>query len=278
MLRLRSLAPIVVSMLVMSVGCGDDKGDTDGSTDGSGTAGSATEGSTTDSPTTEPTGDPTAAPEGMYCQDACEVDADCQEQGMDFGFKCALQRCKPEATDGCMDDLDCQVQLSGWSTVCATQADCPGQVCIDVGGAGRCATPPSDFVMCTTFNQVEVSLARFPEGDPVTVCSNTDYECGADGACVNPCMSDADCTQSAGFPVCNVGTGICECGGDDDCGMLGVPALSVCHAGVCGCGTDADCTGMNIDVCNENGACGCSSAAVCTQPGFDGTTPVCEGL
>lgn len=294
-LRPRSVLVSLVSLFVLSAGCGDDKGGGEGSSSGatpateasaseaSASEASATAASATDSATSEPTGDPTAdptaAPDGMYCVDECSGDADCKEQGMDFGFKCVDKRCTVEASGGgCADDFDCQVQLSGWSTVCAAQADCSGGVCVDIGGEGRCALAPSDVVMCAVFSQVEVSIPRFPEGDDVTVCSNTDYECSADGVCTDPCTADADCTQFTGYPKCNLGTGVCECGGDDDCALLNAPAQSVCHAGFCGCGSDGDCAGVNSDVCNPGGLCGCSSASACTQPGFDGTTQVCTAL
>ncbi len=287
-LCLRSARRFFVSMLVIAAACGDDKGGTDGSTSNAtpateGTGDTPTEASGSSGMTSEPTGDPTAdptsAPGGMYCQDECSADADCVAMGMNFGFKCVDKRCAAEASGGgCSDDLDCQVQLSGWAMSCAAQTDCAGQVCIDIGGEGRCAVAPSDAVMCEVFNQKEIMFPRFPEGDQVPVCSNTDYTCEDGGVCENPCESDADCTQITGYPVCNVGTGLCECGSDDDCALLDRPAASVCQNGFCGCGTDADCAGTNTDVCNEGGLCGCSSATVCTQAGFDGTTPVCAGF
>lgn len=282
--RLQSVRPFLVSMVLVATACGDDKGGEEGSTSNSspatdGTGNSPTESTPTEGTGGDPTNDPTAAPGGSYCQDVCSEDADCFTMGMDFGFKCVEQRCTfAGESEGCTDDFSCQVQLSGWTMNCASAGDCPGQVCVDIGGEGRCATEPSDLIMCEIFSQKEAMLPRFPEGDQVTVCSNTDYECGDEGQCENPCESDADCAQITGYPKCNVGTGVCECAGDDDCAKIGSPAASVCQSGFCGCGVDADCAGTNTDVCNDGGLCGCSSVMACTQKGFDGTTPVCEGF
>ncbi len=230
---------------------------------------------------TDPSGDPTGPAGGNFCQEACSADADCTAMGVDIGFTCKDNRCQGSSSGGCASDTDCQVTFSGWVTTCASQAECmaTAQVCIDIGGgAGRCATPPSEFIMCTTLLQEEVMLPSI-EGDmQLTVCANTDFEC-KDEVCQNPCEANADCAMLPGTPQCNVGTGRCECTSDDDCKNSGVMGYAVCNEGVCGCGSDADCMGApNADTCTSDGFCGCSSESVCTMQTFDGTTPVCEGF
>lgn len=267
----------LVSTLVIAAACGDDKGGTDGSSSATATDTAGTD-SPTSTPTSDPTADPTAGPAGSFCQEECSVDADCMEMGMDLGFTCSEGRCTSDSGK-CTGDIDCQVQLSGWVTTCAAQAECPGQVCIDIGGGqGRCATPPSDFIMCETLMQKEIQAPPIEGGADVTVCANTDYTC-KDSVCQNPCESDTDCSMLPGFPHCDTGTGACQCTSDEDCKATNSPVSSVCHDGFCGCGKDEDCAGAtNADVCTASGFCGCSDATVCTTKAFEGTKLVCEGL
>lgn len=222
-------------------------------------------------PSTDPTNDPTAGG-GQFCQEECSVDGDCTLSGMDLGFKCTDGRC---TTEGCADNNACVLQYSGWITDCTEQAGCPGQVCIDVGGGvGKCATPPSEFLMCDVLMQAE---AMYPtiEGDmDVTVCAQLDYEC-KDGACINPCTADADC-PNAPYTKCDTASGQCQCSDDAAC-MASNADTPVCGSnGFCGCAEDANCK-TNGDVCND-GACGCSDVSVCTTKAFDGTNSVCEGI
>ncbi len=299
----------LVCALVFTSACGDDKGTTDDSTGATtaatpatttanatetsgATATEASAGTTseeqTTSPTTtdpttgmtsDPTEDPTAGGGGNYCQEACTADGDCTFMGMPAGLTCKEGRCASDLASGCADDNACRVTFSGWVTTCATQAECPGQACIDIGGgAGRCATVPSDFVMCETFMQKEIMLPAIEGGMDITVCANTDYVC-EDMVCTNPCEDNLSCAMAAGHPQCNVGTGDCECTSDDDCKNSGVMGYAVCKQGTCGCGVDADCAGVpNADVCTKDGFCGCSDASVCTTKSFDGTMSVCEGF
>lgn len=247
------------------------------------TTGSATEASATSTtstgPTTmsatdptdptDPTGDGTA-----FCQEVCQVDADCTVEGMDVGYTCQRGRCE---SSGCTDDLDCRAMFSGWASECVDQAGCPGQVCIDIGGGvGRCATSPSDFIMCETLMMAEVAVPMIEGGIDAIVCANVDYTC-QDSVCVNPCEDDAACALLSGHPVCNPDTGTCECSSDEDCKKSGMDGYSACYDGLCGCITDDDCAADgNADICTDAGLCGCSSASVCKNKAFDGTTPVCE--
>ena len=229
--------------------------------------------------TTDPTEDPTSGPSGSFCQEQCTADMDCTVVGMPSSLTCKDSRCTGDAPDGCADDNACRATFSGWMTTCATQAECPGQACIDIGGgAGRCALVPNDFVMCATFMFKEIQMPVIEGGMEVTVCANTDYVC-EDMVCTNPCEDNLSCAMVSGHPQCDAGTGDCVCTSDDDCKNSDVPGFAVCKDGRCGCGVDADCMGaFNADVCTKDGFCGCSDASVCTMKAFDGTMSVCEGV
>ena len=229
--------------------------------------------------TTDPTEDPTSGPSGSFCQEKCTADMDCNFMGMPSSLTCKDGRCAGDAPSGCADDNACRTTFSGWVTTCATQAECPGQACIDIGGgAGRCATVPSDFLMCETFMQKEIMLPAIEGGMDILVCANTDYVC-EDMVCTNPCEDNLSCANFPGHPQCDVGTGDCECTSDDDCKNSDVAGYAVCKEGRCGCGVDADCAGApNADVCTKDGFCGCSDASACTMKSFDGTMFVCEGV
>jgi hypothetical protein len=262
-------------------------------TDGTTTQTATTDGTTTQTATTDGTTNPTTTSptttddtttngggDGQFCQEACAGDADCTINGADAGFTCQDSRCTSDAGK-CTTNEQCQATFSGWITDCQSDNDCPGQVCIDVGNpdAGKCATPPSDFIMCETLMQVEITAKSFADGSDVQVCANTSFECNADGFCENPCEANADCSMIPGHPQCNTGTGKCECASDDDCKNSGTAGFAVCNGGVCGCGADSDCAGMdNADKCFE-GSCGCSVVDVCMGANaFDGTMKVCEGV
>lgn len=331
------IASSLIACALLVVACGDDKGDTQtsqsttdstpqtGTDPGPTTTGTTgpdvttsttvdpdtTNGSNSNSmsePTTEPTtAGPTTDPtettgggdSGMFCQDICSADADCKVGGTDLGFTCVDSTCTPP---GCESDGQCQAMFSGW-TPCAAQADCMmGTLCIDAGSdTGYCAYTPSDIIMCSTLLQSEVMYPPIEGGDPMTVCASTGFACDAETkSCVSHCSSDADC-MDASMPVCNMGTGACECGSNEDCLSGGIAGQTTCTDGVCGCGSDADCVGNpggskcaslgfcgcasdqecagkpNADTCYD-GACGCSSDMNCTMPLFDNTQSVCKNF
>lgn len=177
--------------------------------------------------------------------------------------------------EGCTGDNACRATFSGWLTPCASQAECPGQACIDIGGEGRCAFPSNG--MCETIMQEEVMVPVIEGGMEIAVCANTDFVC-KDEICQNPCDDNLECGAVPGHPQCNVGSGACECTSDDDCKNSGQAGYAACDEGRCGCAVDADCMGaFNADVCTKDGFCGCSSPAACTMKTFDGTMAVCEG-
>lgn len=278
---------------------GTDPAPTDPSTDPSGdpsTDPTATD-PTVDPSATDPTADPTGD-DGTFCVEKCAADADCSLGGTDLGYKCVDGFC----AGGCADDNACVQMFSGWVTDCADQAGCPGQVCVDIGGGvGKCATAPSDFLMCETIMQSEIMLPPIEGGAEIAVCANTDYTC-QDGQCVNPCEADADCMLFPGQNKCDTGTGLCVCADDAAC-MAFNADTPVCTAnGFCGCGDDSNCAAdPNYPTCTSNnfcgcmsddncvaagtgdkcfnGSCGCSAAAACTgDTVFDGTMYACESF
>jgi len=283
--------------------CGDDKGDDTTATDGTSNATPATPATpasasdTMDVPTTggtDPSGDPSTDPsgdpststdpttgtvdptagDGMYCQEACNVDEDCFVGGVDSTLDCVDNRCTGEPPPGCTDDGQCVATFSGWALDCAAQADCPGQVCIDIGGGvGKCAFS-SDMIPCTP-PAVDAMYPAIEGGMDFAVCANQDYTCGDSGQCENPCESDGDCVVP-GYGKCYVDTGICGCASDADCSG---DSPKCTDRGFCGCAEDANCTAAGTgDVCND-GSCGCSAASACTgTPVFDNTMYVCEGF
>jgi hypothetical protein len=235
-------------------GDGDQTGDGDGDQTGDGDGDQTGDGD----------GDPTGDPEGSYCVHQCSSDADCELDGQDQGYTCVDNVCTYDAPDPCTGNEECVALFSGWQTACTSgggECDDLGQVCITTDEGGLCATPPSDFIDCATLLMEEIEVPDI-DGNLVTVCARTHAECHADGYCFLPCQGTADC-PSAAYPICNVSTGVCECGQDADCATLGLPANSVCNAGTCGCGSDQNCVdGALGDVCNE-GFCGCSGDMAC---------------
>lgn len=293
-----SFGVLLVAAIAASA-CGDDKGDTGdsaatmtsqgpttmstnpGTTGGvdtmqqtGGATDATTGGPTTDPTTGGPTTDPTTGGGGDFdfCQESCSEDADCTIMGMDQGYDCVDGRCTSSQSLTCESNDECDALFSGWVKSCASQAECPGQVCISLEGMGLCATAPGNGITCDLLKMEELMVSTI-EGAPTTVCGKTGTTCDR-GVCKDPCNSDAECFPDAGYPHCNVDSGACECQSDADCAKIGQSAFSRCNQGICGCGADADCVGTNIDAC-QGGFCGCSSDAACTQKVFDGTMIGC---
>lgn len=244
------------------------------------TAAPTTDGTT--DPTTAPTTDPTTglatepttggADKGLFCEETCKVDTDCQIGGDNFFHECKDGVC---ATTGCVTAADCVVSESLWNEECAAQADCTDATCIDIGGGvGRCAPTPADLMGCADFGYEEAMYPPIEGGEQVVVCAQLDYEC-RDGACFNPCETDDDCFLIL-MPRCDKATGMCVCTSDADCAPGFVFGVSVCLDGRCGCASDTDCAELDLDRCYE-GTCGCSSTAACPPDKvFDGSTIVCQ--
>jgi hypothetical protein len=183
----------------------------------------------------------------------------------------------------CSDDNECLMVANSWLTQCESDADCrPGEDnafqerrCIRLGGKQVCAqpavpmgTPPNRAPDCMGQN-IEVDLA----GGGTFVACGASVMCDAEtDACVPRCINDGDCGGST--PICNEGTGQCECGEDEDC--ADVPGHPLCVQGSCRCGEDEHCADFpNGDVCTD-GSCGCSGSSACDRSRtFDGTTWTC---
>jgi hypothetical protein len=259
---------LCISLLAISclLGCSDD-----------GTGSSATTTLTTD-PTTETTADgPETSGDGDgdgYCGHQCTTDADCLIDGMSFDLTCVDSLCMSPDSAGCTGDEECVALYSGWATSCTSgggECDALGQLCIDFGGAGLCATPPSDIIPCDVLQQEEIEVPDI-DGNLVVVCGQPNATCTEDAFCFVPCGSNDDCL-SPSAPVCDVESGTCQCGSDADCAMTGEPHLSVCNAGLCGCGEDQQCVdGGAGDLCTADGFCGCSGDMACAgvENPFDG--------
>ncbi|MEZ4454069.1 MAG: hypothetical protein R3B09_31735 [Nannocystaceae bacterium] len=301
---LRPLSLALAPLLGLLACSGDDKAGTDtdttttmtaGTTTAGSTAGTAategTEGTGTDSGTASGTATSTAgtsttasettgggsAGDGMFCVESCENDADCLLDGVDMDYKCVNNFCQTDSSSStCSADDECIALLSGWVTPCEDDNGCPGQVCVDVGGVGRCATEPSDLVMCDLFGFDEVDGNKYPGGEAVVVCANAGAKCGDSGLCYDPCTSDDDCASlGPAFQHCDVNSGVCGCESDNEC--EGAINASVCVDHTCQCASDADCTAVPYaDTCYQ-GFCGCSGDAACGSytPVFDGTMVGC---
>jgi len=119
----------------------------------------------------------------------------------------------------------------------------------------------------------EVQLPQLG-GASVPVCANLEWRCQA-SSCVFRCAGDSSCGGL--LPVCNTGSGACECrSAPDSCGP-NASGGAVCVRGVCGCDEDKDCVGSGFDRC-YGGRCGCADVAACDDysPVHPGTTVVCE--
>lgn len=233
--------------------------------------------STTDPGDGEPSGDGDPGSGGGACVHQCQSDADCLVGGMDQGYVCVDSYCTGESS-GCSDDNYCVAFLSGWTqgTPCSPgggECDAAMQVCLDLGPDGvRCAVAPSQFITCDQLQMDEIPMTD-ADGNPAIVCGRSEAACHPDGYCHLPCAGDQDCL-SASYPICNVQTGLCECGTDADCQTIGQEQFSACNGGLCGCGEDQQCVDAGTgDVCTQAGFCGCSADAACVgvDSPFDST-------
>jgi hypothetical protein len=254
------ISSVAISLLAISClfGCSDDRI-------------SATTGATTTDPTADG-GDTTDDGDGPdttgdgdgYCVHQCTSDADCLINGMNVDRTCIEGACTREP---CTSDEACVALYSGWTTPCTSGGSECGptlEICIDWGGEGLCATPPSlhgcDPEFMSAGQPIEVPDIH---GDLVIVCGWPGTICSEDAQCLLPCDNNFDCDSDA-YPVCDVESGQCECGSAADCAMLESPHQSVCNTGSCGCSEDQQCVDANAgDVCMPDGVCGCSGDTAC---------------
>lgn len=258
-------------MAVLALGCPRDEGSAFG------TSGEA-DASTGDAPTLSTSSGEPSDPIGGpgVCELSCD-DADaCRVGGTQVGL-CSRDVCSFPGTY-CTSDVGCMAFLSGWEDPCTTTAACerPGTACIEIeAGLGRCATV-GDPESCSP-EMLDAFSTQDIDGAAVVVCAVADAVCDDDGACVDPCQSDAHCSGPA-FPTCNLARQRCVCETDAHCESLGAPETSACIDGRCGCDDDQDCVGAQTpaNVCID-GRCMCSDASVCADMlnPFDGAIPTC---
>jgi hypothetical protein len=148
-------------------------------------------------------------------------------------------------------------------------------LCVDVGGVGRCARLAPSANGCSASTPDEIALPRFGVSGNALVCANTSRTC-AEGRCVPGCAADTDCTPERNGSICDTMARTCRCVRDQDCGGAGVSHCDTA-TGRCECVSDDDCSEiLNANVCAA-GRCGCSAVTACNaERAFSGTTYVCE--
>lgn len=215
-------------------------------------------------------GDPNAVAES--CAEVCKVDGDCfKTAGLSNGRICdpSTHRC---VVHTCDTDTNCVPVGTAWTTVCTTDGNCSSsESCIDVRGAGRCATLPNNGA-CSGGMET-VSWKHFGDNSDVTICGDTSFKCRANN-CVKPCTSTS-CTAPG--TACNSVTGACDlCASDAGCGGPTKPPHCNVSTGRCECLLDSDCAAViNTNVC-VNGRCGCTADSVCTRKTGNNSTLICE--
>jgi hypothetical protein len=262
-----------------------------GGPDGGGAAGA--DGGTVDA-SVDGSGTPDAAEAGRdgshggtgakSCTYGCATDDDCVVDG-DPTMKChpTKKRCV-DPTSTCETNDDCVGFVSFWSPSCFEDADCqlPGDVCVESGIYGLCASPPDPVDGClfpgtepTTRKRFGTSDGGTPDGGAVVVCGATSGRCN-NGVCVDGCSSDPNfCTSGGGFgETCNETSGMCECAASSECTTSGVSACNQQNHR-CECVTNADCTSPGFDTCVA-GSCGCSNASACPTSPYKNAVSVCD--
>jgi hypothetical protein len=248
---------------------GAGTGGATGGTSGTGGAGGAREAGPPDAEA--------GSPAAKSCGYRCNTDADClmgTDAAPDATYKChpVRKRCENPITTCTVND-DCVAFASQWFPSCTTDLDCffPGDVCVDAGGVGLCATPaPTDGGECM-IPPARVTRPRFGgEGGAVEVCGDTSAKCDKN-ACILGCDSSTCTSQGHQGLTCNATSGLCECSGNAECGVGACNNQS--HH--CECVANGDCTVPGQDVCSA-GSCGCSSATACPASPFRNATAVCE--
>jgi hypothetical protein len=213
------------------------------------------------------------------CAERCNGTADCRVFSIDVGHQCntTTHRCERFA-EPCRSSVECIPDASAWIFSCSTDADCfffSDDLCVDVGGVGRCARLAPSANGCTYTTPDAITLPRFGMAGNALVCANTSRTC-AEGKCVPGCATNTDCTPERNGSVCDTMTRTCRCVRDQDCGGAGVSRCNTA-TGRCECMNDQDCTEIpNANVCAE-GRCGCNAVTACNaERAFTGTTYVCE--
>jgi hypothetical protein len=228
--------------------------------------------------------DGSSTPGTKSCTYSCQTDDDCLVDG-DPAMKChpTKKRCF-DPTTTCQSNDDCVGFVSVWFPSCAGDDDCllAGDVCVDAGGYGLCATPPDPVDGCFFPGQVPLTRKRFGAADggagdagTIAVCGDTSGRC-AKGQCITGCSSDPEfCTNPGDFgSTCNEVSGMCECAASTECTASGVSACNQQNH-LCECASNADCTSPGLDTCVA-GSCGCSSASACPTSPYKNAVSVCD--
>jgi hypothetical protein len=213
------------------------------------------------------------------CAERCNTSTDCRIFGLDQGYACnaSTHRCERFA-EPCRNAIECIPDASFWIFSCRSDADCfffSDDLCVDVGGVGRCARVAPSANGCMDPNPDQVMLPRFGASGTALVCANASLTCDG-GECVPGCRTSSDCTPARNGSVCDTETRLCRCVRDSDCGG---PGVSRCNTatGICECTDSGECEEVsNSNTCLQ-GRCGCSSVSACNgDRTFSGTTFVCE--
>lgn len=215
------------------------------------------------------------------CQVGCQSQDDCASTTLDVR-RCDLtsMRCVE-----CTAHADCVPVASAWSVACDDDSGCFtdfGEVCVDVGGSGRCAMTPDSVVGCLFPGEVPLTYPKFGVSTPemVDVCGKESGRC-ENNLCFTGCTDDPNfCTvglNAGKGDTCDASSGRCTCAGDSECSQGPGHCNTTTHR--CDeCAGPADCTGVvqeGKDACVD-GRCGCSDASVCPTATFPAGTPVCE--
>lgn len=214
------------------------------------------------------------------CQVGCQSQDDCASTTLDVR-RCDLtsMRCVE-----CTAHVDCVPVVSAWSVACIDDSECFaafGEVCVDVGGQGRCATTPDSVLGCLFPGEVPLTYPKFGVSTPemVDVCGKESGRC-ENNLCFTGCTDDTTfCTvglNAGNGDTCDASSGRCTCAGDGECSQGAGHCNTTTHR--CDeCAGPADCAGAQEgkDACVD-GRCGCSDASVCPTATFPAGTPVCE--
>jgi len=212
------------------------------------------------------------------CALGCDSEDDCASTSADVR-RCVLDigRCVE-----CVSHEDCIPVASAWVTTCVEDDGCfvaLGEVCVDVGGTGRCAPAYDSGLGCLFPGEVPITLPKFAVAETVQVCGKDTGRCEGN-RCFTGCADDPNyCTTglNVGYgDSCDVASGRCTCESDSECTHGPErcnPTTNRCDE----CGDAGDCAGAGEgkDVCVD-GRCGCSSASVCGSTTFPAATPLCE--
>jgi hypothetical protein len=211
-------------------------------------------------------------PQAAMCKYQCDGNEDCMFADA-APHKCNLAT---GSCAECVEDADCMVALIGWTSTCATTAECPfsdTQACVDWQGEGYCADLPDPNMpeFPCLFGGRPQMVPLFGAQGNIEVCA-ADARCFG-GTCQPGCTDPLGPCGNDNGDTCNPTTGRCECEMGDEC-----------DTGVCGadqhcteCVTSDDCLPAvaGRDTC-VNGSCGCGSANSCTLTYVGNPPKSCE--